>query len=70
LLDHLYQRPLVTTATVQEALDVSWPTANKLLSEFMDRRLLEEITGQRRNRIYRYSPYLELFAGDDTEAPG
>ncbi len=70
LLDHLYQQPLVTTATVQEALDVSWPTANKLLSEFMDRRLLEEITGQRRNRIYRYSPYLELFAGDDVEEPG
>ena len=70
LLDQLYQRPLVTTATVQEALDVSWPTANKLLTEFMDRRLIEEITGQRRNRIYRYSPYLELFAGGDTEEPG
>lgn len=69
LLDHLYQQPLVTTTTVKDALGVSWPTANKLVADFMDRRLLEEITGQRRNRIYRYSAYLELFAGDDAEVP-
>lgn len=67
LLDHLYQQPLVATATVKDALGVSWPTASKLVSEFTERRILEEITGQRRNRIYRYSPYLELFAGDDGE---
>lgn len=69
LLDHLYQQPLVTTGSVERALKVSWPTANKLLTEFENRRILFEITGQRRNRIYRYSPYLELFAGDrDDEA--
>lgn len=67
ILDHLYQQPLVTAATVQQALNVSWPTANKLLTQFVERRVLYEITGQRRNRIYRYSPYLELFASDDTE---
>ena len=67
LLDHLYQQPLVTSGSVQKALRISWPTANKLVTEFEDRRILEEVTGQRRNRVYRYSPYLELFAGDDTE---
>lgn len=69
ILDHLYQQPLVTAATVQQALNVSWPTANKLLTEFVERGVLYEITGHRRNRIYRYSPYLELFASDDTEEP-
>lgn len=70
LLDHLYQQPLVTTRTIQQALNVSWPTANKLLTEFSDRRIVEEVTGQRRNRTYRYSPYLELFAGDASDEPG
>lgn len=65
LLDRLYQQPLVTATSVQHALGISWPTANKLLTEFQERHILDEITGQRRNRIYRYSPYLELFAGDD-----
>lgn len=64
LLDHLCQQPLVTSRSVQEALKVSWPTANKLLGEFAERRLVDEITKQRRNRIYRYSPYLELFEAD------
>jgi Fic family protein len=68
LLDHLYQQPLVTAAATQRALGVTWPTANKLLSEFVDRKMLDEVTGQRRNRVYRYSPYLELFAGDSPES--
>lgn len=66
LLDHLYQQPLVTANAVETALHVSWPTANKLLSEFVDRRILDETTGQKRNRIYRYRPYLELFDGDSS----
>jgi Fic family protein len=62
LLDHLYERPLVTAGSVASSLGVSWPTANKLLTAFVDRRLVVEVTGQRRNRIYRYRPYLALFA--------
>jgi len=28
--------------------------------------IIEETTGQKRNRIYRYSPFLDLFTSDDT----
>jgi Fic family protein len=62
LLDHLYERPLVTAGSVASSLGVSWPTANKLLTAFADRRMVVEVTGQRRNRVYRYGPYLALFA--------
>ena len=47
---------------VATALDVSWPTAGKLIRSFEDRGILQEITGQRRNRVFRYGPYLTLFA--------
>lgn len=40
---------------------VSWPTANKLIRSFQDCGILEETTGQRRNRVFRYAPYLSLF---------
>ncbi len=80
LLDHLFQRPLVNVNSVAEALRVSWPTANKLVQQFEDAGLLSETTGQKRNRVYRYDPYLALFAESGpatdevetqtTEAPG
>ena len=61
MLDQLYQRPVVNVSSVQHALGVSWPTANKLIRQFSDRGLLAETTGQRRNRVFRYGPYLALF---------
>ncbi len=66
LLDHLYEQPLVTAASTVISLSVSWPTANKLLATFVDRHLLVETTGQRRHRVYRYSPYLSLFTEHGT----
>ena len=61
MLDALYERPVVNIAAVRRALRVSWPTANKVTLEFERRGLLEEMTGQRRNRVFRYVPYLALF---------
>lgn len=62
LLDHLFAQPLVNVKSVGSALGVSWPTANKLAQAFAERRILDEATGYRRNRVYRFSPYLALFS--------
>jgi Fic family protein len=61
LLDLLFQRPLVNVNLVKESLKVAFVTANKLINQFEDMRLLEETTGGRRNRRYRYTTYLNLF---------
>lgn len=61
MLDVLYERPVVNVAAVRQALAVSWPTANKLTLVFEGRGLLMEVTGKRRNRVFRYAPYLALF---------
>lgn len=61
LLDLLYDRPMVNVGTVAAALGVSWPTAAKLIGLLERQDILQEITGQRRNRIFRYGPYLALF---------
>jgi Fic family protein len=65
ILDLLYQRPLVNVRRVVEGLDVSVPTANKLLRDLEAMGIVSELTGYRRNRVFRYSKYLSLFRDAD-----
>jgi Fic family protein len=71
LLDLLFVRPLVNAALVESKLEVSDVTAHRLLERLANLGLVEEITGQRRNRIYRYTPYWQLFQQPliDNETP-
>jgi Fic family protein len=61
VLDRLFSQPLVNAAWVERSIGVSQPTANAILSRFEASGVLREITGQRRNRVYRYDAYLTLF---------
>jgi Fic family protein len=61
LLENLYFRPIVSIDHVQEITKLSYPNANTLVKDFCDLGLLEEITGQKRNRAFSYAPYLEIF---------
>jgi Fic family protein len=72
LLDLLYQQPLVDVNLVSHELDVSFATANKLVDQLEQLTFVREITGRKRDRLFRFQPYLELFEGDERprEAPG
>ena len=61
LLDFLFEQPLTTAPLVQQHLGCSYGTANNLIGQFVQWGLLTETTGQRRNRRFRYEPYLALF---------
>lgn len=62
LLDVMFEHPIANARLVQEKLDVkSFNTASGLLERLERLGLLEETTGGRRNRRYRYAPYLALF---------
>jgi Fic family protein len=61
LLDLLFQRPILNVNLVKRDLDVTFVTASRLVDQFRTMRLLKETTGQKRNRRYRYEPYLRLF---------
>lgn len=61
LLDLLFVRPLVNTNLVAHSLQVTDVTAGRLLERLSGIGLVEEVTGQRRNRIFRYTPYWRLF---------
>lgn len=68
LLDLLYMRPLVDVNLIAKELDVSFATANKLVQQLQGLGFLSEVTGRRRDRIFRFAPYLALFEGED-DAP-
>jgi Fic family protein len=61
LLSSLFRQPLVNVNRVSDEVEVSFPTANRLVARFEELGLLREVTGQRRSRMFRYEPYLALF---------
>ncbi len=60
VLEHLYLQPFVSVSGIQSATRTNFPAANRLVARLVDLGLLEEITGDRRNRVYRYTPYLQI----------
>lgn len=61
LLEQLYFRPIVTVENVEKIAQLSYANANALVKELCDLQLLQETTGQRRNRVFAYTPYLSVF---------
>lgn len=61
VLEHLYQRPIVAVADVEAITGTSYTAANTLVSRMVELGMLIEATGYRRNRLFRYQPYIDLF---------
>src|SRR5690606_36464192 len=61
ILEALYRRPLITVNEIARLLGVTFATANIVAARFVDAEILFEITGQQRNRVFRYTPYIDLF---------
>lgn len=64
LLEQLFHQPVITVAGVARATGTTFPPANALVDEFVRLGLLTEITGRRRNRFFRYTPYISLLQRD------
>lgn len=66
VLDSLYRRPFLTVARVPEITGTNYPAANRLVARLVRIGVLEEISGSRRNRVFRYGPYLRVLEGGET----
>jgi Fic family protein len=60
LAERLIDRPYVTAPLLARLLDVTFPTAQKAIDDLQDYDVLEEITGQRRNRVYAAPSVIEI----------
>ena len=68
LLDHLFRYPTVSVNNVRKLMGCTFPTASKLITDFETRGWLQEMTGNERNRLWRYQPYLQLFHRETLDA--
>lgn len=71
LLELLPRRPVVTIPGVVKLLRTTKPTATKSIELLERLGILEETTGRKRDRTYRYAGYLDLLrAGTELIEPG
>lgn len=61
VLEQLYARPIINVQSIIRITGVSFPAANNLMNQFVKHGMLSEITGNARNRLFRYGSYIELF---------
>lgn len=61
LLLALFSNPVVNVNQVADIVGVNYPSANKLVNDFEELKILEEITGYSRNRLFRMTDYVNLF---------
>jgi hypothetical protein len=61
VLERLYERPIMSVIDVRELLGTTFAGANQIVQRLVDLKILTEITGQARNRRFRYDAYVRLF---------
>jgi len=61
LLDFLYKAPLIQIKTVERVAGLKNPNALALVAKLTRLSILKEITGQKRNRVFSYKDYIDLF---------
>jgi hypothetical protein len=62
LFELLPMMPRFTVEHVRQKLDTSFPTANAAVKVLEDLGIASEMTGQKKNRRYRYQAYIELLS--------
>jgi Fic family protein len=66
VVDALIARPMLSIKDIIELTGTSFPAANELAQRLVRAGILAEITGQARNRRFRYAPYVRIFIDDAT----
>lgn len=61
LLLYMFSKPIINIKTVEKELAISFNSANRLLKTLVDLKILKELTGFSRNRLFVLEEYLELF---------
>ncbi len=60
-LNYLYRCPIVDSQLVADTLSIDRSTAIRLIDDFIRLDILQELTGHKRNKIFCFSEYVDLF---------
>jgi len=61
LIELLYQQPLISVNATIKQLNLNKRSARELIQEFEHLGILKEITGYKRNRLFLFQEYLDMF---------
>ncbi|MBM4207998.1 MAG: Fic family protein [Gammaproteobacteria bacterium] len=61
LFQHLFIDPIIDVDTAMTVCGTSYGPANELVAKMCKNGILKEITGQSRNRLFEFEPYLKIF---------
>jgi Fic family protein len=62
LLKHLYSQPIMNAKQMSERLGITYASASTLAKSFEEIGIFKEITGFKRNRLFLFAEYLDLFS--------
>lgn len=62
VLESLFDRPIVAVSDVRKLTDTTYAAANSLVARLAELGVLSEMTGNARNRRFRYAAYIALFS--------
>jgi len=60
LLNNLFGQPIISAQNIQKLLGLTSKSANDMVKLFVDKKILKEITGNKRNRLFAFEEYLAL----------
>ncbi len=69
VLEALFDRPIVSVNDAKAMTGTTYVAANNLVKRMVELGILSEMTGNVRNRRFRYGPYIELFNDGATGGP-
>jgi len=61
VINYLYKYPIINLSYLVEELGISKQTANTMINELVRLKVLFEVTGQKRNRLFVFQDYINLF---------
>ena len=61
LVEQLYQQPIIDAQKVTQMLDISLPSAYKLIKNLEKQDIIKEIKGGGRRKLYLFERYVRLF---------
>jgi Fic family protein len=61
LLHYLFQHPIISVKEVEALTKLSFKAANDLVTNFVGAKILREMTGQARNRLFVFDDYIKRF---------
>jgi len=64
VVDQIFEHPSTSIATIVDRIGISFPTAQRLIDRLVSDKVLTEMTGQRRNRVYLATEIVNILEAD------